>query len=115
MATSGYLQQKVERILRKNDMILKSFMRGILPTIASNLHAKGLIEYATVVKTSEQGVNSLDLAVELLDACRTSLVQRPEERFTKFTAVLKEFVTMKELAEEMEDDFKEASMSRYIS
>ena len=111
MSTSRYLLHEVERILLVNDTNLKSFMKGNLATIASNLRAKGLVEHATAVRMSQQGVNPMDLAVELLDAFRTSLMQHPEERFPKFIAVLKEFVTMKELAEKMEDDFKKASMS----
>ena len=114
MATPGYLQKEVERILQENNVTLTDFMKGDLARIAGSLRAEGLVELATVDKMRMIGVDSFALAAELLTACRPSLVQYPEENLPKFIAVLKQCVTMEKLAEELEDEFKKASMSWYI-
>ena len=56
----------------------------------------------------------LDRAAELMSACQPSLVRYPEQNFPEFTAILKNEVTMEKLARKMEEEFKEASMLRYI-
>ena len=115
MATSGNLKKEVERILQKYSIKLTEFMEGNLVTTAGNLHAKGLVGRDTVDRMRTIGVGRSDLALELLAVCRPSLVHYPGKKFPVFIAALKECVTMVPLAEEMEDDFKTASMSQYIS
>ena len=115
VATSGYLEKEVERILRDYNVKLANFMEGILVRIAGNLNAEGLIERTTVDRMRTIGVDRCELAAELLAACRPSLVYFPEENFPKLIAVLKKYVTMAPLAKEMEDEFKKASMSWCIS
>ena len=115
LATSGYLQKEVEHILRDYNVKLTDFLKGNLVRIAGNLNAEGLIEQVTVDRMRTIGVDRCELAAELLAACQPSLVQYPEEDFPKFIAVLKQYVTMEKLAEEIEDKFKKASMLWCIS
>ena len=115
MATHEDLQKEVERILRENNAKLAEFMKGNLARIAGNLHTVGLIEQVTVERMRTKGAYDYELAAELLAACRPSLVEYPEEKFPIFIATLKKGVTMVKLVEEMEDDYKKASMSWYIS
>ena len=114
MSKSGGLQEVVISILRKNNVELKALMVGVLVDISGHFYAEGLIEQITVNRMRMIGVDQINLAADLLGACQTSLEQRPEENFPKFIAVLKKFVTMEKRAQEMEDEFKEASMSWYI-
>ena len=114
MARSGDLQEVVEGILRTNNVELKEFMKEELVKIAGHFHAEGLIERTAVNRMSVTGVGRFRLAAELMDACQPSLMLYPEENFPRFVAVLKKCVTMVKLAEKMEDEFKEASMSWYI-
>ena len=111
MATSQDPKEVVKRILRKNNVELKDVMKGNLSRIAGHFLAEELIEEATVNKMRTLGLDSFHLSAELLDACQPSLEQHPEEKFPKFIAALKKCVTMVQLAEKMEDEFKKASMS----
>ena len=111
MATSGDLQKKVERILQKNNVELKDFMMGDLSRIAGHFLAEGFIEDTTVDSMNVTGVAPFLLASRLMRACQPSLVQTPEKNFPRFIAVLKKYETMVPLAEKMENEFKEASMS----
>ena len=114
MAKSGDLQLVVERILRNNNVRLKESMSKDLSRIAAHLRAEGLIEKAAEDRMSVIGIAPFELATVLMDACQPSLVFWPEQKFPRFIAVLKKFVTMEKLAIEMEQEFKEASMSWYI-
>ena len=111
MSESADLKLVVKRILRTNGPQLQEFIKADLVKIAHHLHAKGLIERTAVDRMSLTGVDRFQLASDLMDACQPLLVTYPERNFPKFIAVMKEFVTMEQLAERMEDEFKEASMS----
>ena len=115
MSKSGELQRAVKRILRAYNVNLKDSIQYNLQRIAGDFHAQGLITQTTVNSLSVTGVDPFDLAAKLVNACQPSLVRSPEEKFPRFIAVLKEYETVKELAETMEDEFKEASMAWYIS
>ena len=96
-------------------MQLEEFIKVDLVKIAGHFHAKGLITETAVSRMRVTGVDRIQLAGDLMEACQPSLVQFPVENFPQFIAVLKEFVTMEKIAEKMEEKFKEASMFYNIS
>ena len=110
MSKSGDLQKVVKRILRTYNVDLKDLVKEDLERIAGGFFAQGLVNQTTVDKMSVSGMVPFQLASKLLTACQPSIVRSPEENFPRFIAVLKEYDTMEELAEKMEDEFKEAGM-----
>ena len=108
---SGNLQKVVRHVLRTYNVDLNEFIKEDLERVAGDFLAQGLITQATVDSMSVTGVAPFQLASRLMSACQPSLVQFPEEKFPRFIAVLKKYETMQELAEKMEDEFKEAGIS----
>ena len=114
MAEPGGMQNVVERILQKYNVDLKEFIKEDLTRMAGYFRAAGFITKAAVDRVGVREVSLLDRAAELMSAYQPSLVRYPEQNFLKFISVLKNEVTMEQLAGKMEEDFKEASMLGYI-
>ena len=113
MSDSEELKRVVERLLRENNVKLKDLFQHVLPSIAGELWATRLIEKYVADGVRVAGVEHVTLAAKLFDACYTSLVQYPAVKFPQFIEVLKGYETMKQLAEEMESDFEQASESYF--
>ena len=111
MSRSGELGKAVKRILRTYNVDLKEGVQDDLEKIAGELYAKGLVTQTTVDGVSVTGVPAFTLASKLVNACQPSLVRYPQEKFPGFIAVLKNYETTEDLAEEMEAEFKKAGMS----
>ena len=102
------LKSVVERLLCDNNVKLKDFFQHVLPRIAGQFWRARLIEKYVADIVLVAGVDHTTLASKLFDACYTSLVQYPGVKFPQFIEVLKEYDTMKQLAEEMESEFEQA-------
>ena len=114
MAEPEGMQNVVQRILQKYNMDLKEFIKEDLTRMAGYFHGEGFITQAAVERVGVREVYLLDRAAELVNACQPSLVHYPEQNFLKFISILKNEVTMEQLAGKMEAEFKEASMLGYI-
>ena len=101
----------VARLLRENNVELNELIKGVLHRIAGDFWAAGLVTKHVADGMHVTGVDHFELAGKLMNACQPSLEQYPEEKFPKFIAVLKKYETMKQLAEKMESEFKEARKS----
>ena len=101
----------VQRLLDKNNVKLKDLTQNVLHRIAGQFRAAGLIAKDVEESMLVMGVDPFTLATKLVNACETSLVEYPEENFSKFTEILKGHETMKPLAAEMESEFKQARKS----
>ena len=112
---SESLKKAVKHIVAKYNVDLKDFIQVFPVRFASELHAQELVEQATVNSMSVIAVDPFQLASQLVCACQPSLVRYPGKKFPRFISVLKKFQTMEELAELMEEEFKAAGMSSYIS
>ena len=110
MSKSGELGKAVKRIMRTYNVDLKEGIKDDLEKIAGDLYAKGLINETTVDGVSMIGVPAFSLASKLVTACQPSLVRHPQEKFPGFIAVLKNYETTEDLAEEMEAEFKKAGI-----
>ena len=110
MAEPGGMQNVVERILMKYNVDLKEFIKEDLTRMAGYFRAAGFITQAAVERVGVREVSLFDRAAELMSACQPSLVHYPEQNFLKFVSILKNEVTMEQLAGKMEEEFKEASM-----
>ena len=104
---SKELKRVVERLLRKNNDTLIDLSRHILPRIAGQFWAAGLIDKDVKDSMLETG-DRVTLAAKLFSACHAPLVLDPREKFPEFIEVLKEHETMKRLAENMESEFEQA-------
>ena len=111
MSDSEDLNRVVERLLNDNNVKLKDLVQTVLPRIAGEFRAAGLIEKEVEDAMLVTGVDYFTLAARLVNACQPSLVQNPEEQFPKFLAILKGHETMKPLAAEMESKFEQARES----
>ena len=107
--------EAVKEILRKRNVDLMDFIANHLIAFASHLYKHGLIEKDTERNMTVTGLDSSHLAQTLMSAYHPSLTQSPREKFPKFIAVMKKFVDMRELAEEMRADYERASTSRSTS
>ena len=108
MADSEELKRVLERLLRENNVKLKDSFQTVLQRIGGEFWAAGLIAQAVADRMLVFGETKFALATELFNACQTSLVQYPGEKFPKFIEVLKGYDTTKQLAEEMESEFEQA-------
>ena len=113
MSNSQELKTVVERLLCENNVKLKDFFQHVLPTIAGKFWAARLIEKYVADSVHVTGVDHMTLAAKLFDACYTSLVQYPEEKYPQFIEILKGYETMKQLAEKMESEFEQARESYF--
>ena len=104
------LQRVVERLLKVNNVKLKDLILTVLPRIAGEFRAAGLITKEVEDSMLVTG-GEFALASRLVNACHPSLVQYPEEKFPKFIEVLKGYETMRSLAVEMESKFEQAGES----
>ena len=111
MSDSEEPKRFVARLLRENNAELNEFIKGVLHRIAGDFWAAGLVTKDVADGMLVTGVDTFPLAAKLMNACHPSLEQYPEEKFPKFIAVLKKYETMKQLAERMESEFKEARKS----
>ena len=105
----------VKEILQKRNVDLMDYIANHLVTFAAHLRKRGLIEEDTERSMRVTGLDSSHLAQKLMSAYHPSLTLYPRERFPKFIAAMKEFVDMRELAEEMQADYERASTSRSTS
>ena len=108
MSGSEELKKVVKRLLQKNNVELKDFIKVPLLRIAGDFLAAGLITTDVESSLHVQGVDRFELAAKLMNACQPSLEQYPEKNFPKFIAVLKKYETMEQLAKEMETEFEQA-------
>ena len=113
MSDSKELKGVVERILQENRVALKGLFEFVLPSLAGQLWAAGLIEKHVADIVGVSIVDHIMRTAKLFDACQTSLVQYPGKNFPKFIEVLKRFVTIKQLAEKMESEFEQARESNF--
>ena len=111
MSDSEQLKRVVERLLDDNNVKLKDLTQTVLHRIAGEFRAAGLIAKEVEESMLVPGLDPFTLATKLVNACQTSLVQYPEENFSRFIAILKGHEIMKQLAAEMESEFKQARES----
>ena len=113
MSDSEELKGVIERLLRENRLALKGLFEFVLPSLAGELWAAGLIEKDVADIVGLSIVNHIMRTAKLFDACQTSLVLHPGKNFPKFIEVLKRFVIIKQLAEKMESEFEQARESYF--
>ena len=111
MSDSEELMRVVKDLLEKYNVELTDFIQGALQRVAGEFLAAKLIMQETVDSLDVTGVDNAVLAKKVLKGCRPSLVHFPEENFPKFIAVLRNYVTMEQLAANMESEFKDARKS----
>ena len=104
MSDSEELTRVVKRLLDDNNVKLKDLTKTVLQRIAGEFRAAGLITKDVEESMLVTGVDTFSLATQLVNACQTSLVLYPGEKFPIFIKILKEYKTMNPLATKMESE-----------